>query len=130
MDLNGADCELNELTRGSRPVYPTLTTNMEEQNGNNKEMASDAEKKGKVVMMESNDNFGPWMVVQRQRRGRKDGAGPSNTEKNKEGKGANKSRFSALEVEETEMGDNNNEKAEIGANEGTNAETTSKKKNT
>ncbi|KAL4375051.1 hypothetical protein AHAS_Ahas05G0243100 [Arachis hypogaea] len=62
-------------------------------------------KRGKEIVQQDNNNYGPWMVIQRQKRNKKEeekhGAGTSNSKENEILK-MNKSRFSALEVEETE----------------------------
>ncbi|QHO20966.1 uncharacterized protein DS421_11g342530 [Arachis hypogaea] len=84
------------------------------QTGNNNQTKQDDKEetsrkdKGKAIMNQSNDNFGPWMVVQRQRRGKKE----SKEEGTKNGAGTSKttekkrdiSRFSVLEIEEPQQG--------------------------
>ncbi|KAL4317035.1 hypothetical protein AHAS_Ahas15G0344800 [Arachis hypogaea] len=64
-----------------------------------------SQNKGKAILEVNSDNYGLWMVVQKHRRNRKeiakDGAGPSNPNREKEHNTTSKTRFSVLETEQT-----------------------------
>nr|XP_025616677.1 uncharacterized protein LOC112708979 [Arachis hypogaea] len=71
---------------------------------NKEEDINRAKEKGKQVFQQSSDNFGPWMIVQRPKRGRKSEGDPKNEARTSkmEGENTSNSRFQVLEIEEAE----------------------------
>ncbi|KAL4322447.1 hypothetical protein AHAS_Ahas14G0211400 [Arachis hypogaea] len=105
--LEEPEPDANKDQAGNEAYNQAQTGNNNQTKQDDKEETSRKDK-GKAIMNQSNDNFGPWMVVQRQRRGKKE----SKEEGTKNGAGTSKttekkrdiSRFSVLEIEEPQQG--------------------------
>ncbi|RYQ98056.1 hypothetical protein Ahy_B08g094133 [Arachis hypogaea] len=90
--------------------------------------------KGKQIMIEQNDNYGAWMVVQRPKRGKKNEetkqGGGSSRAKEKQSNKENQSRYSVLQVEDSTP--EHEERIEVaqGEEQGNNNDTTKENKMT
>ncbi|RYQ95389.1 hypothetical protein Ahy_B08g090661 isoform A [Arachis hypogaea] len=90
--------------------------------------------KSKQIMIEQNDNYGAWMVVQRPKRGKKNEetkqGGGSSRAKEKQSNKENQSRYSVLQVEDSTP--EHEERIEVaqGEEQGNNNDTTKENKTT